>query len=290
MKESERHHYLPEFYLKCFTAEAGHFYVFDKKREIIKQAYPKQYFFGWNRNTGIIGEEKSTLLESIYGDFEAKIAPHYEEFLNTLNLNDVDLDSFFHVLRFIHILYWRIPENDDKLEKLTQELTFSETGFDIVDKITGQSVATLELQSQLKGVDLFRKMYRIFIPLLSLKDEFFKTDIENWKLYTRNDGNNLISDVPFVLERYVDFGSLNEEIVFPLAKNKILVHTRKNKPLQLSSFFKLQFDMLLLQQATQYVGCANKQYLELLVNDLYSYSKNYDFRENMTHSVFSHFK
>ncbi|MDR3716073.1 MAG: DUF4238 domain-containing protein [Puia sp.] len=174
MRESERHHYLPEFYLKYFTADEGHFYVFDKKKELIKQAYPKQYFFGWNRNTGVIGDEKSTLLESIYGEFETKIAPYYEAFVKTSNLDNVGLDSFFHILRFIHLLYWRVPENDNRLEMLTEEMTFSDTGFDIID--------------------LFRKMYRIFVPLLSFKNEFFKTDFENWKLYTRNDGNNLTSD------------------------------------------------------------------------------------------------
>lgn len=58
----------------------------------------------------------------------------------------------------------------------------------------------------------------------------------------------------------------------------------------MSSFFKIQFDMLLLQQATQYVCCANKEYLEILVNDLYTHSKNYDFKDKMTESVFSHFK
>ena len=287
--QSKRHHYVPEFYLRGFTNEDGYFYVFDKQTEKIRKAYPKEYFYGWNRNTGSIGEEKSTLLESMYGYFESTIAPHYEAFKETTNLSEVDIGSFFHVLRFIHFLYWRIPENDFKLEKLIEEKTFTETGFDIIDKNTGKSAATTELQNQFKNVDLFRKMYRVFIPLLSSRKEYSKTDIENWQLYTRSDGNNLTGDSPIIIEKFVDFSSLNEELIFPLAKNKILLHTRRNKPSKLPSSFKLHFDMLLLQQATRYVCCSNKEYLELLVTDLYSFSKHNDFLEKMRQKVFNYF-
>jgi hypothetical protein len=286
---SKRHHYVPEFYLRSFTNESGFFYVFDKQTEKIRKAYPKEYFYGWNRNTGYVGEEKSSLLESMYGYFESTIAPHYEAFKNATDLSKVDLASFFHVLRFIHFLYWRIPENDFKLEKLIEEKAFTETGFDIIDKTTGKSAATIELQNQLKNVDLFRKMYRVFIPLLSSRKEYSKTDIENWQLYTRSDGNNLTGDSPIIIKRFVDFSSLNEELMFPLAKNKILIHTKGNKPAMLPASFKLHFDMLLLQQATRYVCCSNKEYLELLVNDLYSFSKNHDFLEQMKNTAFSHF-
>lgn len=286
---SKRHHYVPEFYLRSFTTPDGYFYVFDKQTEKIRSAYPKEYFYGWNRNTGAIGEEKSTLLESMYGYFESSIAPDYEKLKNTTDLGDVKLTSFFQVLRFIHFLYWRVPENDSKLEKLIEEKTFKEAGFDIIDKATGRSAATKELQNQFKGVDLFRKMYRIFIPLLSSREEYSRTDIENWRLYTRTDGNNISCDNPIIIEKFVDFSSLNEELIFPLAKNKVLVHTKRNKPAQLPASFKLHLDMLLLQQATRYVCCANKEYLELLVNDLYSFSKNHDFRDKMKDTLFSHF-
>ncbi len=286
----QRHHYVPEFYLRSFTTEDGVFFVFDKKKDKIRKAYPKEYFFSWNRNTGFIGNEKSTLLESLYGYFESTVAPHYEALKMTTNLSDFDLTSFFYVLRFIHFLYWRIPENDYTLEKLIQEKAFIETGFDIISKSTGKSVATLELQEQFKNVDLFRKMYRVFIPLLSSRPEYSKTDIENWRLYTRSDGNNLTGDTPIILEKYADFSNLNEELIFPLAKNKILVRTRRDKPSKLPASFKLHLDILILQQATVYVCCANKEYLKLLVNDLYSFSKNYDFREKMKDSVFSHFR
>jgi hypothetical protein len=291
MKESnsQRHHYVPQFYLKGFTNKEGYFYIFDKQKEIIRKAYPSEYFYGWNRNTGVIGEEKSTLLESMYAHFESTAAPDYEALKSVVDLSAFDMSAFFSVLRFIHFLYWRIPENDSKLEKLIDEKTFSETGFDIVNKFTGKSEASEELQKQFKDVDLFRKMYRVFIPLLSLRKEYVKTDWENWKIYTRTEGNTLTSDSPIILDKYVNFGSLNEELMFPLSQNKFLIHTRRPKPSQLPSTFKMHFDMLILQQATRYACSSNKIYLELLVNELYSFSKHHDFKERMKDRLFGHF-
>jgi hypothetical protein len=127
------------------------------------------------------------------------------------------------------------------------------------------------------------------MPLLSSKEEYLKTDYENWQIYTWTEGNNLTGDFPIILDKFVDFSSLNEELIFPLAKNKILVHTKRTKPLKLALEFKIHLDMLILQQATRYVCCADKAYLELLQKELYSYSKNYDFKSRMKDKLFGYF-
>lgn len=289
MENSHKHHYLPVFYLKGFVNEKKNFFVFDKRYETIKMKFPTNTFFEIDRNTGIIGDEKSILLEEMYAHIENNIAPHFLKLKEIVNLNELDMESFFHSLRFIHFLYWRIPENDKILEEIINEQTFNESGFDLIDKETGKSSASLELQEQFKNVDLFRKMYRIFIPLLSSRKKYAKTDYENWKIYNRNDNRNFTGDNPVIIDKFIDFGSLNEELIFPLAGNKILVHTKRPKPESLPSIFKISFDMLLLQQANRYVCCSDKKYLENLVNDLYSYSKMKDWKGNMKEKLFSYF-
>jgi len=92
-------------------------------------------------------------------------------------------------------------------------------------------------------------MYRIFFPLLSNRKKFRKSDFENWRIYNRKNHFQLTGDDPIVLKEFVDFGSLNEELIFPLSGNKILVHTKSNKPEALPSIFILRLDMLILQQA-----------------------------------------
>ena len=191
-------------------------------------------------------------------------------------------------LRFIHFLYWRVPENDIKIEKVINEQSFEESGFDLIDRTTGKSTASKELQEKMKNVDLFRKMYRIFIPLLSSKKEYRKTDYENWKIYNRIDNRNLVGDNPVIIDKFIDFGSLNEELIFPLSGNKILVHTKRPKPESLPSKFKVSLDMLMLQQSTRYVCCSDKKYFEFLVS-AYSEIKEHDWADQMKDNLFNYF-
>jgi len=94
-------------------------------------------------------------------------------------------------------------QHDILIEKYIDEYPFQETGFDIIDKSTGNSVSTPELEKMLKDVDLFRKMYRIFFPLLSNRKKFRKSDFENWRIYNRKNHFQLTGDDPIVLKEFV---------------------------------------------------------------------------------------
>lgn len=290
MTTSKRHHYLSQFYLKGFTNEQGDFYVFDKRKEEIRKSKPLNSFFENQRNTGTIKDEKSTLLEEMYAHFDSETSVQLEKIRKaTVDNFTLEPEILQRVKMFIAQMYWRVPESDEEIEKLIDELSFSDAGFDFVDKITGESIATKELQEQLKQVDLFRRMYRIFIPLISTQEKYKRTDYENWRVYFRGNKLQLTGDNPLVIEKFVDFGSLNGELFFPLCSDKIFVHTTRPKPQNLPSIFLLHLDMLIIQQATRFVCCSDRFYLDYLINNLYSFSKNYDFTDKMKESVFGHF-
>ncbi len=288
MTASKKHHYLPQFYLKGFANAEGEFYVFDKKTEEIRKTNPANSFFENHRNTGTIKEERSVLLEDMYAYFDGRTAPHLE-LLRKMQLNDqVSPEALAYIEPFISSLYWRIPEHDEILEKLTDKLSFAETGFDFVDK-TGKSANSPEFEASLKGIDLWRKMYRVFVPLISHNKQNYKADYDNWRMYFRSNKFQLTGDNPVILEKFIDFGSLTKELIFPISSDRFLVHTSRNKPKQLATTFQLELDMLVLQRATRFVCCAEKRYLEFLVNELFSFSKNHDFKDKMTEKIFSHF-
>lgn len=289
MTASKRHHYLPQFYLKGFINHDGRYYLFDKEKEEIRESTPSNSFYQNHRNTGMAGDEKLVLLEDMYARIESETAPHYQKLINVTSLNDVESETFIRVINFIRYQYWRIPQNDKQLDEIIDKLSFAETGFDIKDKL-GKSAATPELQQQLKSIDVFRKMYRMIIPILSGSKQYRKNDFENWRLYTRGNRLQLTGDSPVIIDKFIDFGSLNEELIFPLSGDKILIHTKRPKPKNLPSKFLLQLDMLLLQQADRYVCCSDKQYLEILINDLYSFSKHHDLKDHMKTNIFGHFK
>lgn len=290
MTPSKKHHYLPQFYLRGFTNPEGSFYIFDKKNEEIRASNPLNSFYVNNRNTSTVKDEKFVLLEDIYAQFDSLTAPHLEKLRKTTpeNLN-MATEMFHRVRMFITQMYWRVPRSDEDFEKLVDQLSFKQAGFDIRDP-DGRSVATEELQGQLKETDLFRKMYRIFLPLISYQEKYKTTDFENCRVYFRPNQFQLTGDNPLIIKEFKDFRSINEEIFFPLSSDKIYVHTKQPKPKNLPGEFLLTLDMMLIEQATRFVCCSDKAYLELLVKDLYSYSKRYDFENQMKNQLFSFFR
>lgn len=290
LKISKKHHYIPQFYLRGFTNDNNTYFVFDKEKEEIRETKPKNSFFENGRNTSIIGNEKSVFLEDIYSHFDSKTAPELKKIQEaTLENFNLEPETLHRIKMFITQLYWRIPENDEMFDKIIDTLSFSETGFDIKNK-DGNSVVTKELEEQLKSEDLFRKMYRFFIPLMSHNETYKTTDFENWRVYFRGNKYQLTGDNPLIIEDFKDFSSLNKELIFPLSSDKIFIHTKRTKPYNLPPNFMIELDMMIIQQATRFVCCSNKFYLNYLVKNLYSFSKNHNIQNQMKESLFNTFK
>jgi hypothetical protein len=235
-------------------------------------------------------DERFVILEDMYAHFDSITAPQLEKIRNS-TIEDLDLatEAFHRVKMFITQMYWRVPRSDEEFEKMIDKLTFSDVGFDFKDA-NGKSIATKKFQENLKGADIFRKIYRVMLPLISYQEKYINKDFDNWRVYFRPNKYQLTSDNPLIIKEFKDFGSLNEEMFFPISSDKIFVHTKQPKPLNLPSRFLLDLDMMQIQQATRFVCCSNKEYLEYLINNLYSYSKHYNFEKEMKEKLFSHFK
>ena len=268
MATSKRHHYIPQFYLKGFLNESNKFYVFDKVSGEIRKSIPLNSFFENHRNTGTIGNKKLTILEEMYSHFENDFAVHLEKIKLVSKLDEILPETFVNTVRFITFLFWRIPDNDEKIERIISEQTFAEAGFDLIDKKTGKG-AVKELQEEMKNIDMFRKMYRIIIPISSFLDGKWKSDNENWRIYTRGNRNNLTGDNPIIIEKFINSHILDSDLLFPLSSNKCLIHTKRPKPEQLPREFMFYVDLLILEQSKRFVCCSDKEYLETLINHLY---------------------
>lgn len=291
MGSSKKHHYIPQFYLKGFTNEQGKYYLFDKKTEEVRSTNPQNSFFENNRNSAFVNEEKLTFLEDLYAHFDSITAPLLEKIRkSSLESFELEPEILHRIKMFIAQIYWRVPENDTKFEETIDSLSFKEAGFDFKNKVTGESIATNEFQNDLKKVEVFRQMYRIIIPLISTQKKYQSTDYENWRVYFRKDRLHLTGDNPLIIDKFEDYSSLTKELLFPLSADRLFIHTVRPKPKTLPPKFLLELDMLILQQASRFVCCPSRPYLEFLVNNLYSYSKNHDFADKMKSSIFSYFK
>lgn len=290
MAQSKKHHYLPQFYLKGFLNENKEFFVFDKKLNQIRKSSPDKSFFENNRNSSQMGNERSVFLEDIYSYFDSLTAPHLDKLRKkTVDNCTLDSESLARMQMFICQLFWRIPGNDLLLSKMADELTFEQAGFDIINKNTRKSIANKELQDKLKSEEIFRKMYSIFLPFISIRDKS-ASDFHYWRLYFRKDKCQVVGDIPIVLKKLTDFKSLNEEIIFPISCDKILVHTKNKTPTNLPSIFITNLDLLMVQQAKRFVCCSNEAYLTSLINILNESNLDFDPTEHMIASCFNFFK
>jgi hypothetical protein len=238
----------------------------------IKLSRPEKSFYELERNTGAIGDETLTILEDIYTHYDTRIASIFNEIREKKDIFFENPNVLPNLIIFIVQLFWRIPKNDDLVDKLIDDLDFRNTGFDLVDK-NGNSCASLELQKTLKTINQFRKLYHIFLTNLSLKEGKGKTDFENWIIYNRNNNYQLTGDNPVIFDALNGVMLLNGITIFPLSSDKVLIHSRKSTPQQLPADFLFYQDMTIIEQSKRFVCCSNKDYLIFMVK---IYNNNID--------------
>lgn len=289
MATSRRHHYIPQFYLRGFTNENNEYFIFDKEKEEIRRSKPINSFYENNRNSSYVHNEKIVILENLYAHYDSKAAEQLEK-IRTASIDNFVLEPeiLYRIKAFIAQIYWRIPENDLELDRLIDQLSFKDAGFDFKDK-NGKSIATKELQEELKNIDVFRQMYRIIVPLISSQKKYQTTDYDNWKVYFHKDKIHLTGDNPLIISEFKDFSSLNKELLFPISANRLFIHTKLHKPPVLPPNFLVELDMLIMHQATRFVCSPSEEYLKFLVEKLYPYCKGHNFTNQMKDNIFGYF-
>ncbi len=288
MAKSKRHHYIPQFFLRGFTNEAGEYFIYDKIKDEIRKSKPINTFFENKRNTGRLGNTEDDFLENLYARFDTRTAPFIEELRKMTSTNyTLHPETLARLKMFIPQLFWRIPKNDENLERIIDSIPFEATGFKIVNH-EGKPVSH-DIQSKLKDVDYFRKMYHILIPFITHNNIYRNNEYDTWKVYFR-ENKSILGDNPIITKALTDFGCLTREIIFPVCSDKFLIHTRQPKPLNLPPLFIFELDLLMIIQAKRFVCCADEKYLNTLINRFYPIFNTPDMALEMRKSLFSHFQ
>jgi hypothetical protein len=291
---SWRHHYLPEFYLKGFTNAGNSLLVYDKKYNRISTKGPGGIFFEPHRNTGILVHpetaevHKSDLAEHLLADFDREMAIALDKIRSSSpedNIISIDL-LLYEVRMLTQSIFWRSPANDALLNKVIDEFSFEDLGFGIFDDKGNPYV---EWEERFKAIDLWRKFYPAFLMLASFKYKYAKRNDDRWKLYYLPDDYHITSDNPLVLFDYQDLSSLQQELLFPVLKNILLVSTKKHPPPILPNLFSAKLDLLIFDQASRFVAGPNEGYLKFLVQEVNRHSKRTRGYEQLKEDVFSYF-
>src|SRR5689334_7113829 len=85
MEVSERHHYLPQFYMKGFTNDVGKLWVYDKATNSVcnEPKAPRQIFYEWKGNTIDLGNEQFDFIEKSFSETDSQVAKYFLEIRNS---------------------------------------------------------------------------------------------------------------------------------------------------------------------------------------------------------------
>lgn len=168
---SSRHHYLPQFYLKGFTDDDGKFYVFDIKNQRLKskKLLPKQVFFERNRNTFVIGEEKTDFLESqIYKLIDNTNSKAFQKIVTSTRGNKTTLTDYYFCIILLLISFGEYLELINRLMKFLK-MRITKTLIIILQIIKQERLTQSLLKNYYPCLNFGKRIEHIWL-LLSLQN------------------------------------------------------------------------------------------------------------------------
>jgi len=250
-KISERHHYIPKFYIKGFLNSSGKLYVYDKvKDEIKKNTFsPKQIFFEWNRNNVSSKNYETNILEDFYSLLDFKSAKTIQKLRDQPNKEGLLTDDIFGSLRFFILnLFWRIPKNDvanfiyyyksTKNSKMDDKFKFDPRVIKCVTASFPFEI-TKNFPDQKRG----KIKYQLF--------EFEKDTF-------------LIGDYPILFKKKPSIVDelIYEDYILPISSKRIYRSTEENMSLSFSQIDIASFNALIIDQSEHYICGPDKVQLE----------------------------
>jgi len=269
MIQSQRHHYLPEVYLKGFTGDDGKLAVYDiRKRELKKGRFsPKQVFYEWNRNTLEVNSDKTDFLELLYRNIDQNITPVLKKLQSTWS--DVELNSYeiLSLIYFQGMTYWRVPSTDLDIINYVKTTDKRDLFIKIINTITNEE-ANNEIYDRVLNEQIFIESYRIPKAIADFLKATNKNILGKWKITypSKPSKLHLIGDNP-ILTLEDDFDNiLDTESIFPLSSSKTLWHLNLKFPEIISAENTVTVDQLIFLQSERYVCGPNSDYLKAIAN------------------------
>lgn len=267
MNLSQRHHYLPEVYLKGFTDQDGKLAVYDiRKKELRKERFsPKQVFFEWYRNTFELNSEKTDFLELSYRNIDQNVAPTLKKLQSTSS--DVELSSYeiLNLIFFQAMTYWRVPSTDLEIINHVRTAERKDIFIKIINTVTDEE-ADDEMYNRIINEQSFIESYRIPKAIGDFLKATKKYILPNWKVTypSRPSKLHLIGNNPILTLEDNFENILDTDSIFPLSSSKMLWHLNSGFPPMLSPENSVIVDQLIFLQSEKYVCGPDSNYLNAI--------------------------
>jgi hypothetical protein len=291
MKLSQRHHYLPEVYIKGFTGQDGKLAVYDKQKGELKKGRfsPKQVFYEWNRNTFERENEKTDFLEDIYGKIDQNVSSVLKKVQSTTSDVEIEPLDLINLIFFQGVTYWRVPATDKEIADVVTSTERRDLYIKIINSSNNTKLTDLTYDRIIKD-PAFIESYRIPKTIgdyLKSSDPGF---LDNWRITypSRPFQLHIIGDNPILTHEDKFENIFSAESIFPISNSKLLWHIKSKMPQSISAETTITIDQLIFLQSERYVCGPDEKYLMSIANlckDRYNdriikYLKNQIFMKN----------
>jgi hypothetical protein len=282
-----KHHYLPQFYLRGFTNENRFFLIYQVKEQRFKQQgksfTPASHFFLLDDNTITTEGVPDHYMEEFYSGMESRYAPIVEKIKAVdqgfgLVQQEVVLLNYF-----AGELFWRVPSQRPVIDATTNIHQLNELGVAVIDKKTMQPIDPDKFSDAVRADPSYFQRLRNILPATTYWNLIDCT----WPATVKTFPGTfpaICGDNPVILRHPEKADPFLDDLIFPLAPNKVLFRIRNMKEI-FAPNIKFYIDMLQLTQAREYVCCVDTDYLLHLKE---AYQQNFSSVEELRKFIFDH--
>ena len=295
MNRSKRHHYVPVFLTKHFCKENGNIIVYDKLEDKVFETNPINIFVKSERNTFLNDDEKQDdVIEKIYSHFDSLFAP----VVNDVKENNNFTTENIRMLIFLaYLSKWRVLNYDQSFSAAKDYFSVDDLGLGI--KI-GEHKLELNLEDNF-NTELKQEIKRF---LLAIQPFRFKEDykiIFKQCIYIKTLNHGIKGDFP-LNEAQINSSDIFEDFAFPITKEITLIHSKRVDKYKLKSFleggdpdrvneflkdFSISKDLSTMSLSGRFSGCANKEYLNRIINGYKDGIANSNAKDCLSSAIFN---
>jgi hypothetical protein len=282
-----KHHYLPQFYLKGFTNEGGLFMIYLVKEERFKQNgklfSPASHFFLPDDNTIITDGVRDDYLEELYSGMESRYARILEKIKAVEQGFGLDQQDVVWLNYFPGELFWRVPSQRKVINTATDLQQLNQLGVAVIDTKTMRQIDPDKFAEAVKADPSYFQRLRNVIPATTywnLKECTWPATVKTFPgTFPPICGDNQV-----ILRHPEKADPFLDDVIFPLAPDKVLFRIRDMKEI-FAPNIKFYIDMLQLMQAEEYVCCVDPEYLLHLKE---AFQQNFSSVEELRKFIFDH--
>lgn len=262
---SKRHHYIPQFLIKRFADSDGMLYLYDKEKKGFarERRSAKSVFFEMNRNTLNIDGIANDNLEQLYAALDTTFAMDLKDLLDNGNISVENVAS---MLLLASSLKWRLPVNDEEFESEDKRLPYDALPIEIRIKNDDGS-DNREAMDHILGSQTFRQSKRIILPFLpfyqdkAISEEKVLRAFSDSYINSNDNVKSILGDAPLIEDELASTDNFGN-FILPLGNRQTFICTDSPRKKIESMAFYLNKDLLVFHQSKKYVVCADKEYLQ----------------------------